>query len=179
MYAISEDRHEVMKVTLTTKANHFIKVMDHLNKEMQKYSEVITNKDTIDKATHIFAPNRPKDMRSYRMVYDTIPVETMNAILFDDSVIIRSGKSGSTTYNNNTGVANYNDESKKYHYKNLSEDESSSSDMDSTIPSTFEYINGHGGFFNDDFRLFNTDNSSGELTYQLLSMATQHLMISN
>ena len=39
--------------------------------------------------------------------------------------------------------------------------------MDSTIPSTFEYINGHGGFFNDDFRLFNTDNSSGELTYQL------------
>ena len=166
MYAISEDRHEVMKVTLTTKANHFIKVMDHLNKEMQKYSEVITNKDTIDKATHIFAPNRPKDMRSYRMVYDTIPVETMNAILFDDSVIIRSGKSGSTTYNNNTGVANYNDESKKYHYKNLSEDESSSSDMDSTIPSTFEYINGHGGFF-DDFRLFNTDNSSGELTYQL------------
>ena len=41
---------------------------------MQKYSEVITNKDTIDKATHIFAPNRPKDMRSYRMVYDTIPV---------------------------------------------------------------------------------------------------------
>ena len=90
MYAISEDRHEVMKVTLTTKANHFIKVMDHLNKEMQKYSEVITNKDTIDKATHIFAPNRPKDMRSYRMVYDTIPVETMNAILFDDSVIIRS-----------------------------------------------------------------------------------------
>ena len=167
LYAISEDRHEVMKVTLTTKANHFIKVMDHLNKEMQKYSEVITNKDTIDKATHIFAPNRPKDMRSYRMVYDTIPVETMNAILFDDSVIIRSGKSGSTTYNNNTGVANYNDESKKYHYKNLSEDESSSSDMDSTIPSTFEYINGHGGFFNDDFRLFNTDNSSGELTYQL------------
>ena len=170
MYAISEDRHEVMKVTLTTKANHFIKAMDHLNKEMQKYSEVITNKDTIDKATHIFAPNRPKDMRSYRMVYDTIPVETMNAILFDDSVIIRSGKSGSTTYNNNTGVANYNDESKKYHYKNLSEDESSSSDMDSTIPSTFEYINGHGGFFNDDFRLFNTDNSSGELTYQLFLM---------
>ena len=45
------------------------------------------------------------------MVYDTISVETMNSILFDDSVIIRSGKSGSTTYNN-TGVANYNDDSK-------------------------------------------------------------------
>ena len=32
---------------------------------------------------------------------------------------------------------------------------------------TFEYINNHGGFFNDDFRLFDTDNMSGELTYQL------------
>ena len=94
-------------------------------------------------------------------------METMNSILFDDSVIIRSGKSGSTTYNNNTGVANYNDDSKKYHYKNLSEDESGSKDMDTSIPSTFEYINNHGGFFNDDFRLFDTDNMSGELTYQL------------
>lgn len=167
LYAISEDRHQVMKVTMTAKAKNFTKVMDHLNKEMQKYSEVITNKDTIDKATHLYAPSHPKNMRSYRMVYDTIPVETMNSILFDDSVIIRSGKSGSTTYNNNTGVANYNDESKKYHYKNLSEDESKSSDMDTTIPSTYEYINGHGGFFNDDYRLFKTDNSSGELTYQL------------
>lgn len=39
--------------------------------------------------------------------------------------------------------------------------------MDTSIPSTFEYINNHGGFFNDDFRLFDTDNMSGELTYQL------------
>ena len=84
---------------------------------METYSEVITNKTTIDKSTHIFAPKHPKDLHSYRMVYDTISVETMNSILFDDSVIIRSGKSGSTTYNNNTGVANYNDDSKKYHYK--------------------------------------------------------------
>lgn len=167
LYAISKDRHQVMKVTMNAKAKNFAKTMDQLSEDMQKYSEIITNKDTIDKATHVFAPNHPQRMRSYRMVYDTIPVETMNSILFDDSVIIRSGKSGATTYNNNTGVANYNDESKKYHYKNLSEDESSLSDMDTTIPSTFEYINGHGGFFNDDFRLFSTDNSSGELTYQL------------
>lgn len=59
---------------------------------METYSEVITNKTTIDKSTHIFAPKHPKDLRSYRMVYDTISVETMNSILFDDSVIIRSGK---------------------------------------------------------------------------------------
>ncbi len=56
------------------------------------------------------------------MVFNTISVEKMNAILFDDSTIVRSSKSGVTTYNNNTGVANYNDKNEKYHYKNLSED---------------------------------------------------------
>ncbi|QIY37874.1 YycH family regulatory protein [Staphylococcus hominis] len=167
LYALSKHHQQVMKVTVDAKATPFTKTIHHLEKDMETYSEVITNKTTIDKSTHIFAPKHPKDLRSYRMVYDTISVETMNSILFDDSVIIRSGKSGSTTYNNNTGVANYNDDSKKYHYKNLSEDESGSKDMDTSIPSTFEYINNHGGFFNDDFRLFDTDNMSGELTYQL------------
>ncbi|MGT0243716.1 two-component system activity regulator YycH [Staphylococcus aureus] len=28
------------------------------------------------------------------------------------------------------------------------------------------FINGHGGFLNEDFRLFSTNNQSGELTYQ-------------
>lgn len=46
------------------------------------------------------------------MVFNTISVEKMNAILFDDSTIVRSSKSGVTTYNNNTGVANYNDKMK-------------------------------------------------------------------
>ncbi len=35
----------------------------------------------------------------------------MNAILFNDSVVVRSSKSGNATYNNNTGVANYSDDS--------------------------------------------------------------------
>ena len=69
---------------------------------MTNYSEIITNKNTIDKATHVFAPKKPKEMMSYRMVFDTINVEVMNAILFDDSVIVRSGRGGATTYNNNT-----------------------------------------------------------------------------
>ena len=48
---------------------------------MTNYSEIITNKNTIDKATHVFAPKKPKEMMSYRMVFDTINVEVMNAIL--------------------------------------------------------------------------------------------------
>ena len=38
--------------------------------------------------------------------------------------------------------------------------------MEETIPGTFDFINGHGGFLSEDFRLFSTNNQSGELTYQ-------------
>ena len=84
---------------------------------MQPYTEIITNKDTIDKATHVFAPSKPKGLKSYRMVFSTMNVERMNSILFDDSTIVRSSQSGATTYNNNTGVANYDGKSEMYHYK--------------------------------------------------------------
>lgn len=90
----------------------------------------------------------------------------MNSVLFNDSTIVRSAQSGVTTYNNNTGVANYNDKSEKYHYRNLSEDEKSSTNMEDTIGGTFRFLNGHGGFLGEDYRLFSTDNMSGELTYQ-------------
>lgn len=53
-----------------------------------------------------------------------------------------------------------------YHYKNLSEDAKSSSNMQETIPGTYEFINSHGGFLNEDYRLFKTDNRTGKLTYQ-------------
>ena len=100
------------------------------------------------------------------MVFNIINVEKMNSVLFNDSTIVRSAQSGVTTYNNNTGVANYNDKSEKYHYRNLSEDEKSSTNMEDTIGGTFEFLNGHGGFLGEDYRLFSTDNMSGELTYQ-------------
>ncbi|RRR93322.1 hypothetical protein CWI05_00140, partial [Streptococcus pneumoniae] len=47
-----------------------------------------------------------------------------------------------------------------------SEDENRSTNMKESIPSTYDYINNHGGF-TDDFRLFNVDNKTGELTYQM------------
>ncbi|CPZ28524.1 Two-component system yycF/yycG regulatory protein yycH [Mycobacteroides abscessus] len=105
-------------------------------------------------------------MKSYHTIYNRISVDTMNSILFNDSVVVRSTKSGTATYNNNTGVANYNDETEKYRYTNLSEDENRSTNMQDSIPSTYDYINNHGGF-TDDYRLFNIDNKNGELTYQM------------
>ncbi|MEJ7304461.1 two-component system activity regulator YycH, partial [Staphylococcus caprae] len=45
-------------------------------------------------------------------------------------------------------------------------DEKSSTNMEDTIGGTFEFLNGHGGFLGEDYRLFRTDNMSGELTYQ-------------
>ncbi len=166
LYAISKDRHEVVKLKTTMKGKNIDKALKTIDPDMQPYTEIITNKDTIDKATHVFAPSKPKDLKTYRMVYNTISVERMNSILFNDSTIVRSSQSGTTTYNNNTGVANYDDKNEMYHYKNLSEDVKSSSNMEETIPGTYEYINGHGGFLNEDYRLFSTDNKTGKLIYQ-------------
>ncbi|WP_460996980.1 two-component system activity regulator YycH, partial [Staphylococcus aureus] len=78
--------------------------------------------------------SKPEKLQTYRMLFNTISVEKMNALQFDDSNIVRSSKSGVTTYNNNTGVANYNDKNEKYHYKNLYEDEASSSKMEEMSP---------------------------------------------
>ncbi len=50
---------------------------------MQPYTDIITNKDTIDRTTHVFAPSKPEKLKTYRMVFNTISVEKMNAILFD------------------------------------------------------------------------------------------------
>ena len=109
------------------------------------------------------------------MVFNTISVERMNSILFDDSTIVRSSQSGTTTYNNNTGVANYNDKDEMYHYKNLSEDAKSSSNMQETIPGTYGFINSHGGL-NEDYRLFKTDNRTGNSHINDSSTATQRLI---
>lgn len=165
-YAIGSDRHHVMKLDTTIPSKNIKHLVKAISPKLAPYSGIITNKDTIDSATHIFAPEQPKGLKTYRTIFNHISVETMNSILFNDSVVVRSSKSGTTTYNNNTGVANYNTKNELYRYTNLSEDESKSKNMTETIPSTFDYINSHGGF-TDDFRLFETNPKSGELTYQM------------
>lgn len=84
---------------------------------MQPYTEIITNKDTIDKATHVFAPSKPKDLKSYRMVFNNERRTNEFHSLRRFNYRTKLPQSGATTYNNNTGVANYDDNSEMYHYK--------------------------------------------------------------
>ena len=166
LYAVSSSKHEVIHIKTNLKNQRMKSALKKLIGDMKPYSEVITGKDTIDPATHVFAPTKPTKMKSYRAIYTHINVDKLNTILFNDSLVVHSSKSGVTTYNNNTGVANYNDQKETYRYTNLSDDEASSNDMHEAIPSTFDFINSHGGF-TDDFRLFEVDNQTGALTYQM------------
>ncbi len=165
IYAIGSDHHHVMRMNTSISSKNVKDLEDKIQPDLSPFADIITNKNTIDASTHIFAPEKPKHLKTYRTIFNHISVEAMNSILFNDSVMVRSTKSGSTTYNNNTGVASYDSKNESYRYTNLSEDESKSKNMLETIPSTFDYINAHGGF-TDDFRLFDTDETSGELTYQ-------------
>ena len=92
-------------------------------------------------------------------------VERMNSILFDDSTIVRSSQAvqqlTTTIPASQTMTVRV-----KCTIIKLIRRRESSSNMEETIPGTFEFINGHGGFLNEDFRLFSTDNKNGKLTYQ-------------
>ena len=92
-------------------------------------------------------------------------VERMNSILFEDSTIVRSSQSGATTYNNNTGVANYDDNSEMYHYKTYLKMRKAQAIWKKPFQ---EHLNLSTAMvdFNEDYRLFSTDNKTGKLTYQ-------------
>ena len=51
LFAISKDRHEVVKLKTTMKGNNVDKAFKSIEPDMQPYTEIITNKDTIDKVT--------------------------------------------------------------------------------------------------------------------------------
>uniref|UniRef100_UPI001CB82696 two-component system activity regulator YycH n=1 Tax=Staphylococcus aureus TaxID=1280 RepID=UPI001CB82696 len=59
LYAISKDRHDYVKLTTITKNDHFLDALATVKKDMQPYTDIITNKDTIDRTTHVFAPSKP------------------------------------------------------------------------------------------------------------------------
>ncbi|WP_369008243.1 two-component system activity regulator YycH, partial [Staphylococcus warneri] len=71
-----------------------------------------------------------------------------------------------TTYNNNTPLPNYNDNSHKYHYTNLSQHHNTSTNIQHTIPPTFQFLNPHRPFLPQHYPLFTTHNITRELTYQ-------------
>lgn len=166
VYAIGRDRHTAVKLTTSVKVESVKQHLNELQTALRPYMNVSTNEDTINKATYIYAQKSPENLKTYRTIFNHINVEDLNAILFDDTPIVRTTKSGNTIYNNNTGVVNYDPDKKTYHYTNLSEDEHSTRDMNISIPRTFDYINEHGGF-TDDFRLFQTNDEQGLITYQM------------
>ena len=166
LYAIDGERHRSVKLMTSVKVENVKQHLKQLKTAMRPYMNISTNEDTINKATYIYAQKEPQNLKTYRTIFNHISLEDLNAILFDDTPIVRTTKSGNTIYNNNTGVVNYDPDKKTYHYTNLSEDEHSTRDMNISIPRTFDYINEHGGF-TDDFRLFQSNDQQGLITYQM------------
>lgn len=166
IYALQSDRQRAIKLTTSINANDMIQRLKSLNQDLQPYTDIITDRTAINKATYLYAPKEPKDIKSYRTIFNSINVEDLNAILFDDTPIVRTANSGNMTYNNNTGVVSYDIEKQTYDYTNLSEDDLSTRNMTISIPRTIDFINKHGGF-TDDFRLFQANHKKGEITYQM------------
>lgn len=166
VYAIDSTRHRAVKMTTSIKTSAIKNHLSELKVALRPYTNLSMNEDTINKATYLYAPKAPENLKTYRTIFNHISAEDLNSILFDDTPIVRTTESGNTIYNNNTGVVNYDPDKKTYHYTNLSEDEYSTRDMNISIPRTFDYINEHGGF-TDDFRLFDANKDQGLITYQM------------
>lgn len=165
-YAIDAERHRAIRMRTNVSVKTINQHLSNMSSSFEPYTDILTDQTTVNKATYLYAPKEPKDLRTYRTIFSNINVEDLNSILFDDTPIVRTTKSGNTTYNNNTGMVNYDANKETYSYTNLSEDEHSTRDMTIGIPRTFEFINKHGGF-TDDFRLFKANSDKGEMVYQM------------
>lgn len=165
-YAIDSERHRAIRMRTNVSIKTIEQHLSNMSSSLEPYTDILTDQTTVNKATYLYAPKEPKDLRTYRTIFSNINVEDLNSILFDDTPIVRTTKSGNTTYNNNTGMVNYDANKETYSYTNLSEDEHSTRDMTIGIPRTFEFINKHGGF-TDDFRLFKANSDKGEMVYQM------------
>ncbi|EPC7163628.1 YycH family regulatory protein [Staphylococcus pseudintermedius] len=166
IYAMQPNHQRAIKLETNLNTKHVQKRIQKMKADLEPYSNVVTNRSTINKATYMYAVKAPKNLKAYRTIFNRINVEDLNAILFDNTPIVRTTNSGNTTYNNNTGVVNYNANRETYDYTNLSEDEHSTRNMNVNLPRAFDFINKHGGF-TDDFRLFSANNDRGHIIYQM------------
>ncbi|UXS75553.1 YycH family regulatory protein [Staphylococcus chromogenes] len=166
VYAIDAERHRAIRMRTNVSVKTIDQYLSNMSSSLESYTDILTDQTTVNNATYLYAPKEPKDLRTYRTIFSNIDVEDLNSILFDDTPIVRTTKSGNTTYNNNTGMVNYDANKDTYSYTNLSEDEHSTRDMNVGIPRTFDFINKHGGF-TDDFRLFKANSDEGEMVYQM------------
>lgn len=166
IYAMQANHQRAIKLETNLNTKYVQQRIQKMKADMEPYSDVVTNRSTINKATYLYALKAPTNLKTYRTIFNRINVEDLNAILFDNTPIVRTTNSGNTTYNNNTGVVNYNANRETYDYTNLSEDEHNTRNMNVNLPRAFDFINKHGGF-TDDFRLFSADSDHGYIIYQM------------
>ncbi|MEM5613736.1 two-component system activity regulator YycH [Staphylococcus pseudintermedius] len=123
IYAMQPNHQRAIKLETNLNTKYVQQRIQKMKADLEPYSNVVTNRSTINKATYMYAVKAPKNLKAYRTIFNRINVEDLNAILFDNTPIVRTTNSGNTTYNNNTGVVNYNANRETYDYTNLSEDE--------------------------------------------------------
>lgn len=164
LYAVSKDKEKAMRIDTTLDSAKIKSLKAEFEDDMTPYSEILTGKKVQDQATYLYATEKPKDLKTYRSVLKKISIDDLNSLLLGNTAIVHSSRRGYTTYNTTTGVAEYSHAVEMYKYKNLSESESKVTDMRTNIPATFNFINSQGGY-TDEFRLFNTDEQSGKLSY--------------
>ncbi|KMR21908.1 two-component system activity regulator YycH, partial [Staphylococcus aureus] len=59
LYDISKDRRDYVELTTTTKNDHYIEALGEVKKDMHPYADIITNKGSIDRSTHVFSESHP------------------------------------------------------------------------------------------------------------------------
>ncbi|WP_239738183.1 two-component system activity regulator YycH [Mammaliicoccus sp. H-M32] len=166
VYLLSENKQKAVKLQTTMKSHKFDQMNKEVAKDLKPYTGIITNETTTNEINQIYAPENAYSMNVYRYVTNKISVSDLNDVILGDSVIARSNEDQVSTYNNNTGISTVNEEKQTYRYTNLSEDENQQKDISKSITNSFKFINEHAGY-TDEFRLFNTDQKTGKIDYQM------------
>lgn len=167
VYMLSDDKKQAIKLQTSIKSHEFDKINKEVSQNFTPYTGIITNENTTNEINQIYAPKDADNINIYRYVSNQISVADLNEVILGDSVIARNNENDKiSTYNNNTGIANVNEEKQTYRYTNLSDDENRNKDISKSISNTFKFINEHAGF-TDEFRLFKTDKKTGKIDYRM------------
>ncbi|WP_323703602.1 YycH family regulatory protein [Mammaliicoccus sp. Dog046] len=166
VYLLSENKQKAIKLKTSMKSHEFDQMNKETAKDLKPYTGIITNEMTTSEINQIYVPEAADNMSVYRYVSNHISVSDLNDVILGDSVIARSKDNQVSTYNNNTGISSVNEDKQTYRYSNLSEDENRQKDISKGITNSFKFINEHAGF-TDEFRLFDTDQKTGKVDYQM------------
>ncbi|GGB09459.1 hypothetical protein GCM10007190_16890 [Macrococcus hajekii] len=164
LYFVGKDK--VLKIETDAKSDHFNQLVKNQREKMTDYSSLVTNVHTSSDKTQLYMPAQADDVKAYRFIADRIDVKDINdAVLDDQDNIIQRDREEGTTYFSNTGIVSV-DANDIYKYNNLSETDLLKSAPRDTLVKSFKFISSHGGF-TDDYRLFDIDDDSRTINYQM------------